>query len=279
MIDPFGDNVMSVNNIPGDHFRTRHDTVKTVLNSFCLTSNMKAECELFGAFCDLIPHEATETEAGLQRGRARQGLLPDFLFEIPSSTGLPESRLAELEVIGAVQTWYPRSGGASRRKKGVERRQAQLAGEYRRPLVSLDRKYHGTAEGETGPLERRLQGFGPLQGLVLGAFQEGSRDLHALLDTLADSRIRSLGLARGREGTERERASIISGFRRSLSLAGAKAQSACLLGRLSKVGEGHRWAAKRRAWAKREEDRLRSERKAHWHAYIRGRGLVEGGNL
>ena len=65
---------------------------------------MKAECELYGAFSDLIPAEAADTEAGLQRGRARQGLLPDFLIEVPSPTGIPESRLAELKVIGAVET-------------------------------------------------------------------------------------------------------------------------------------------------------------------------------
>ena len=56
-IDNFGDNIMSVSNIPGDLFRFRHDTVKTVLNSFCLTSNIRAECEVYGLFRDLIPVE------------------------------------------------------------------------------------------------------------------------------------------------------------------------------------------------------------------------------
>ena len=47
-VDSFGDNLMSVTNIPGDSFRHRHDKVKTVLNRFCLTSSIKAECEVFG---------------------------------------------------------------------------------------------------------------------------------------------------------------------------------------------------------------------------------------
>ena len=34
-----------------------------------------------------------------------------------------------------------------------------------------------------------------------------------------------------------------------------KAQSACLLGRLAQMSEGHRLAAKRRAWTKRHEER------------------------
>ena len=93
---------MSVTNIPGDLFRIRHDMVKTVLNSFCLTSNMRAECEVYGLFRDLIPVEALGEEEELQRGRGRQGLLPDFRLEIPSTAGEPEYRLAELKMIGAV---------------------------------------------------------------------------------------------------------------------------------------------------------------------------------
>ena len=63
-------------------------------------------------------------------GRGRQGLLPDFKMEIPSPTGEPIQRLAELKIIGAVPKWYPRSGGLARKKKAVERRAAQLPAEY-----------------------------------------------------------------------------------------------------------------------------------------------------
>ena len=119
-LDGFGDNVMSVSNIPGDTFRTRHDTVKTVLNSFCMTSAIRAECEVYGLFRDLIPVQALDQEKELERGRGRQGLLPDFRLELPSPAGEPIERLAELKMIGAVSTWYPRSGVLARKKKAVE---------------------------------------------------------------------------------------------------------------------------------------------------------------
>ena len=154
----------------------------------------------------------------------------------------------------------------------MDRRSSRLPREYKTPLANLDRRYHGTLEGEVGPLVRRLERFCPLQGLVVGAFQEGSKDLHTLLDLLADSKLRAMGLARGREGTEQERAIILSGLRRRLSMAAAKANSACLLDRSWRVGEHHRQAAKRRAWAKREEERIQEERRAYWHACVRGRG-------
>ena len=277
LVDSFGDKLMSVTNNPGDSFRHRHDKVKTVLNRFCLASNIRAECEVFGAFRDLIPVQALEQEVdGLQRGRGRQGLLPDFRLELPTPLGQVELQLAELKVIGAAGTNYPRSGPCARRTRGVQRRACKLPGEYRRPLERLDMRFHGTVQGQVGPLVRRLESYGPLIGLVVGAFQEGSKDLHSLLDTLAESQLKARGLARGREGTDQEKSIILAGLRRVLSMAAAKAYSSCLLDRVSRVGEEHRQAARRRAWVKREEERILEERRAFWHANVRARGVSRG---
>ena len=101
-------------------------------------------------------------------GRGRQGLLPDFKMEIPSPTGEPIQRLAELKIIGAVPKWYLRSGGLARKKKAVVRRAAQLPAEYRTPLADLDTMYHGTQPGQVGPLVRRPQGYGQLLCLIMG---------------------------------------------------------------------------------------------------------------
>ena len=281
-IDAFGDNILSVSNIPGGAFTARHDTVKCAINSLILDSGIRADCEVFGVFRDLIPVEALNEEEGLQTGRGRQGLLPDFRLDLPGpgagpgALGNVVSTLAELKVIGAVETYYPRGGARARTKKGVERRGGLIPGEYKRPLARLDTRYHGVGEGETGPLVRRLERHGRLLTWVMGAWQEGSKDLHSLLDTLADHKVQVLGLARGREASERERAQIVSGYRRTLSTTAARASSGCLLGRLAKVGEAHRAAAKRRAWAKREGERLEEERRAHWRAHVQGRGVMRG---
>ena len=139
-LDAHGDNIMSVTNIPGDMFRTRHDTVKTVLNSFMVTSTIRAECEVYGLFKDLIPVQALEQEEHLERGRGRQGLLPDFRVELPSPAGEPNQRLAEFKIISAVPKWYPRSGGLARKKKAVQRKATRLPFEYTNPLAKLDTK-------------------------------------------------------------------------------------------------------------------------------------------
>ena len=152
-----------------------------------------------------------------------------------------------------------------------------LPAEYRNPLTKLDAKYHGTAIGQVGPLVRMLESYGKLMCLVMGTFQEGSKDLHTLLDMIADSKIRARGLARGREGTEQERSVVLLNLRRELSTAGAKANSACLLGRVARLGEGHRLAAKRRVWVMREQEMREEASRAHWLANIRGKGIIRGG--
>ena len=66
--------------------------------------------------------------------------------------------------------------------------------------------------------------------------------MHSLLNILADSQLKAKGLTRGREGTDQERAMILSGMRRQLSMSAAKAYSACLLDRLARLGEEYRQA-------------------------------------
>ena len=283
-VDPFGDNVCSVSNIPGGSFTARHDLVKTCISALCIDAGLRAECEVFGAFRDLIPVQALQEEEDLRPGRKRAGLLPDFAMDMPepgaedghAALGGIQKTLAEVKVIGAVKTYYPRSGPLARRTRGVDRRGALVPGEYRRPLERLDSNYHNTAPGDTGPLVRRLLGYGRLQLLVMGSWQEGTKDLHSLLDLLADLKVKRLGLARGRELSDRERARVLSDYRRILSVTAARASSGCLIGRLARFGPAFRAAAKRREWVRREGERMEEEREAHWRANVRGRGVMRG---
>ena len=47
-VDPFGDNVSSVSNIPGGSFTARHDLVKTCINALCVDAGLRVGCEVFG---------------------------------------------------------------------------------------------------------------------------------------------------------------------------------------------------------------------------------------
>ena len=255
-MDPYGDTIMAAP-LPGDSWRTRQDTVKTVINNLCLWSNLGADCEVFGLFSHLIPSHSLDQHQDLQRGRKRQGLLPDFKLDVPNPLGSTTSTLAELKLIGAVVSRYPRGC----RDKAVDRRAGLLAGEYRWKVVAVDRSVLGIQRDQVDPLQRKLESFGDLKDLVFGAFGEGSEDVHELVNTLSKSRLRAQGLALGREGSAAELSIITGQVRRALSTASMRAQASCLLSRLSVMGKGQIQASRRRQWARREEERMKEERR------------------
>ena len=130
-----------------------------------------------------------------------------------------------------------------------------------------------------GPVENKLLQYGDLQGLVVGAFGEGSVDLHELVQTIAESRVNSVGLLRGKKCGEAELGCVVGQVRRMLSSANIRAQGQCLQARISQTGEGVGQAAKRRRWAAVEEERMRRERQAQWVSRVRGRNIIRRGQF
>ena len=101
---------------------------------------------------------------------------------------------------------------------------------------------------------------------MFGSFAEASEAVHSLVETLATSRVRVAGPQKGRRGmvrSEEGEKSIAVGFiRRTLSLAGIRAQSHSLLGRLEGLGRGVTAAMGRRNEALQLERVWLRERKA-----------------
>ena len=128
-------------------------------------------------------------------------------------------------------------------------------------------------------MERKLLQHGEVLGLVVGAFGEGSQDLHELVQKLAESKVGAMGLRRGRESSEEELGIVVGQIRRSLSTTAVRAQAQCLLSRLNCLGNGYAQAASRRKWAVIEEDRMRKDRQAQWLGRERGQNLVKRGQF
>ena len=175
-VDMFGDAVMNCSELPGDSWRHRHDTIKTSIATACYEAKLPLDCEVYGLFSDLIPAGEQAAGGDLEWGRARQGLIPDFRLRLPTPEGTSDC-LAELTITSAGVTWYPRGVEG----RGTDRRAGGLQSLYRGKLQKFDRKYHGTVPGQSGPLVRRLDGYGKLWGLVVGPWGEGSKDLHYTL--------------------------------------------------------------------------------------------------
>ena len=51
--------------------------------------------------------------------------------------------------------------------KGTDRRASSLPNLYKNKLVPVDARFHATLPGQRGPLVRRLESYGRVQGLVV----------------------------------------------------------------------------------------------------------------
>ena len=258
VVDMYGDKVMS-QNLPGDHYRTRHDKIKMTLNSLLTWCRIPTTCEVWGLFSHLIPNEALSR---MESGRKRQGLVPDFRVEVPDETGRTKYQLAELKVVSCCDTWY--RPGSSSNTRATDRRAQGLQSDYLRKAKNIDKNILGVNENEKGPVERRLNEFGEIIGLCFGAWGEGSEDVHKLVNIIAESRLKHQGLKFGKPGSKYELGMLVGQVRRRLSVATLKAQVNCLLSRLHQVGPGNSQLAKKREWAVAEDERMRLERKAQW---------------
>ena len=266
VIDPFGDKILCCHEIPGDSWRHRHDAVKMAIYQEACLSKVPVDCEVFGLFGDLLPAELLEEGGELQWGRARQGKVPDFKFIHQTPTG-PRPSLAELKVISAGKTWFPRGVMG----KGTNRRAAKLTHEYEMKLHDYDVRFHGAPrrqagepEPQPGPLVTRFRSLGSLEGgqLVAGPWGDLSPDLHKLLLIFAESRVAAMSRAQGWEAGPGQLGKVVGEIRRAMSVTIVRANALCLMERLCQLGPGARAAAQRRQAALHLEERRRQERQA-----------------
>ena len=124
-----------------------------------------------------------------------------------------------------------------------------------------------------------LESFGKLEGLVVGPWGNGSKNLNNLVRTLVECRVATRERARGQEASDWELGVVTGQIRRALSLDFARAQGLCLLSRLCHLGEGARAAVARRQQAGREEEVRRREQTAHHLANVQGKGLRRAGEI
>ena len=160
-------------------------------------------------------------------------MVPDYRLILTDPVEGRRSRLAELKCINCCPSRYH----PGEQQKAVDKRANLLQGEYLRKARKIDRDIIETDE-EVGPVERRLGEFGQLKGLVVGAFSEGSEDLHSLIQQMAESRVASLDLSRAQHGfiSTEDTGQVVGQLRQWLSVASVRSNYTCLLSRLSYLG-------------------------------------------
>ena len=271
----------------GDGERIRHDAVKMKLKSMLQWAGIPAEVEVFNLFADAIPQEGLNR---IERGRRRQGLVPDF--KLAGERG-GEETLCELKLMSASVSRYPRNPRPRDGVRAVDRRAEGLTAEYMRKARNVDQQYCGTPAPPPrppggplqprviGPVESRLVQYGQVHGWCFGAWGEASTAVHSLVQRLADARVDMADTqpAYHRQGRSRaaEKAGLVAYVRRSLSVTAVREQSRLLLSRLRLLGDGTAEAARRRERAEVLEAAAGRERRAQAVSMRQGRDIMRHG--
>ena len=278
MVDLYGESVLCTITA-GDHYRKRHDSYKMRLLQLCQWAGVDAEVEVFNLFAGSIPQEGLSR---MERGRKVQSIVPDMRISIPEEGNLAK-RLHEIKIISSSKTRYTIHREGQEATRAVDKRAGELNAEYLAKARRTDQTYCGTAQGMVGPVERKLGSLGRVHGIVVGAFGEGSDDLHSLIHHLAVSRVRYAGPQLGRRGqlrTEEAEIAISTTFlRKTLSICAVRSQAQVLLGRLEVIGPGSAAAALRRNNALLLERRWAQQRRADALSNLLGRSLLRRGHF
>ena len=120
-----------------------------------------------------------------------------------------------------------------------------------------------------------------MRGLIFGAFREVSERVHELVQIVAQSRLRAVGLQRGRARVcdKGELGVLVGRIRKQLSVASVRTQADCLITRMGNVGEGDGAAGKRSQKVVRWERRWDKEMQAEMVCERQGRRIVRRGQI
>ena len=136
------------------------------IRSLLIWAGIPAECEVFNLFSDCLPQNGL---ARIDRGRRRQGLVPDF--KVAGERGA-EDALCELKMISASRSWYPRNPRRRNGRRAVDRRADGLTALYAKKAQHVDCEYGGNPHPPPrhpgapqpprtiGRVERRLLTYG-----------------------------------------------------------------------------------------------------------------------
>ena len=119
-----------------------------------------------------------------------------------------------------------------------------------------------------GPCERKLDQYIELVKLVFGAFGEASQDVHTLIASLVECRLRRVGLQHGWRAEEQEMAIITGQIRRRIPTVVTKANINCLIKHMQLVGPGNSELGQKREYTQQVEQCLRLERRAVWQQRV-----------
>ena len=171
----------------------------------------------------------------------------------------------DVKTLSFCATRYP-AAVLDTRHAAVSRRASAVHREMHAKARKVDQRWNGTAQGAQGPVERRMLEFGPIGGLVVGAFGEASADVLTLIQRTALFNAERNGLWRCMGASSLEDGAKVLEKRaiRTLGVEGVRGLARVRLANLSHVCSTYRQSGPNRG---REKAYYENARQAHYERF------------
>ena len=131
----------------------------------------------------------------------------------------------------------------------LEKRESGIHGEYHHKARRADEKFNGLhpQDPAMGPIQTRLDEFGPIRGLVVGPRGSASSGLHKLIGEIAEMGAERVWRKMGARSVLEARGILVNRIRRGIGIAASRAAATLMIERLGIArGDGKRAARCRR---------------------------------
>ena len=188
VVDKFGDNVTNAV-LKGDTWRIRHDGFKWAIAQQASWCRFMLDTEPLNKFLPFIQNRDSFLS---KRERQRQGMVPDFL-------DIDRQVLMDVKTMSFGSKYSSARFRHAKRCDAVRLRADAVHKSMHAKAKRLDTAFNdwNPSSGTPGPVQQRLQGFGRIMGLAVGAHGEFSKDLHFFIKRMAkqgaQSRFRDMG--------------------------------------------------------------------------------------
>ena len=230
--------------LPDDGWRTQHDALKWRLHQDAREMAVRHRTEVYGLFSSCMPQHS-RSRAACMPPRKRQGMVPDFIFNI-ALDGPERELLFELKTLHVGTSTYR---GSDHRCAAVAQRARALPAEYAAKARRVDRQFCNTVPGSIGPMETKLRTYDPVRGLVFGAWGEASPDVERLLSVFAATGAERHWRELGSTSQLEARGALAWLLRRRWAMTAIRESARLKLERMEHVGVGACFAADRRVSA------------------------------
>ena len=168
--------------------------------------------------------------------RKRQGLIPDLMLTKPRTA---QRSLADVKTLHRGSSTYRESDtNPGKRGEAVARRARQVHREYVRKARRLDKDFGDgapLADGEAGPVQRKLAEFGRIRGFVFGAVGECSPDVDKFITELAEMGAERKWRKMGARNVREAKGIIVGMARQAIGIAAVRSAARCKLDRLAEI--------------------------------------------